>query len=99
MDKPSFDPGLTQQYTATLRRAINKDGQFNIRRRGITWRDIHPYLYLISVPWHVFLTILFAGFLTLNFAFAVLYYLVGIEHLHGAEAPTEFGRFMNGFFF
>lgn len=99
MDKPTFDPGLTQQYTTNLRRAINKDGQFNIRRRGMSWRDIHPYLYLISAPWPVFLALLFAGFLTLNFAFALLYYFAGIEHLHGAEASTEFGRFMNGFFF
>ncbi len=99
MDKSNFDPGLTQQYTATLRRAINKDGHFNIRRRGITWHDFHPYLYLITVPWRVFLALLLAGFVTLNSFFAILYYIVGIEHLHGADAPAAWGRFLNGFFF
>ncbi len=99
MDKSNFDPGLTQQYTATLRRAINKDGQFNIRRRGITWHDFHPYLYLITVSWRVFLALLLAGFVTLNTFFAIVYYAIGIEHLHGADAPTPWGRFLNGFFF
>jgi len=28
MQKPTFDPGLTQQVTGTLRRAIEKDGSF-----------------------------------------------------------------------
>ena len=99
MDKSNFDPGLTQQYTATLRRAINKDGRFNIRRRGVTWHDFHPYLYLITVSWRAFLALLLAGFVTLNCFFAILYYATGIEHLHGAEAPTAWGRFLNGFFF
>ena len=50
MQTPTFDPGLTQQFAGTLRRAINKDGSFNVRRRGTTWRDTHPYLYLINAP-------------------------------------------------
>ena len=35
MQKPTFDPGLTQQYTGNLRRAINKDGTFNWLSAGI----------------------------------------------------------------
>jgi hypothetical protein len=42
MQKPTFDPGLTQQVTGNLRRAINKDGSFNVEREGGSWRDIHP---------------------------------------------------------
>ena len=37
--KPGFDPGLTQQFNAPLRRVINKDGSFNVHRRGTTWHD------------------------------------------------------------
>ena len=36
MEKPTFDPGLTQQFTGVLRRSINKDGSFNPRAPGIT---------------------------------------------------------------
>ena len=53
--KPSFDPGLTQQVTGNLRRAIDKDGMFNVEREGGTWRNIHPYLHLISMGWPAFL--------------------------------------------
>src|SRR5579875_1964327 len=99
MEKPTFDPGLTQKYTGALKRAINKDGQFNVRRVGRTWRDIHPYLFLINQPWISFFALVLAMFLVVNTAFAGLYMAVGIEHLKGAEAPTAWLRFMNAFFF
>ncbi len=99
MEKPTFDPGLTQQYTGALKRAINKDGQFNVRRTGGTWRDIHPYLFLINVRWPVFILIVIAAFAVVNTAFAGLYTLIGMEHIKGTEAPSPALRFLNVFFF
>jgi len=99
MDKPTFDPGLTQKYSGTLRRAINQNGQFNVKRQGTSWRDIHPYLYLIHVSWTAFFAWVVAAFLVVNTAFAVAYTLIGVQQLHGAEAPTAVERFMNAFFF
>jgi inward rectifier potassium channel len=99
MDKPTFDPGLTQKYSGTLRRAINKTGEFNVTRKGTRWKDIHPYLYLIHAPWNVFLALVLVAFLFVNTAFAVAYTMVGLQHLHGAEAATGTERFMNAFFF
>ena len=99
MEKANYDPGLTQKYGDKLSRVIRKDGQFNVRRRGTTWRDIHPYLFLINQPWPVFLTVVFAGFVAANLMFALGYCALGVESLHGAQAPTAWGRFMNAFFF
>ena len=99
MRKPGFDPGLTQQFTAPFRRVINKDGSFNVRRKGGTWRDVHPYLHLINIGWVQFLGVVFLGYLLVNTLFAVVYHLLGPGELQGADAPTAFGRFMNGFFF
>jgi inward rectifier potassium channel len=99
MAKPTFDPGLTQQYTGILRRAINKDGSFNVARRGTGWRDIHPYLHLISLPWPSFLALVFATYLAVNTIFAALYYSLGPGHLQGGDAPDRLGRFLNAFFF
>jgi inward rectifier potassium channel len=99
MAKPTFDPGLTQQYTGILRRAINKDGSFNVSRRGTSWRDIHPYLHLISLPWPSFLALVFAAYLAVNTLFATLYYSLGPGHLSGGDAPQKFDRFLNAFFF
>ena len=99
MPKAQFDPGLTQQYQGVLKRAINKDGQFNVRRVGRNWRDWHPYLFMISAPWPLFFGLIAAAFLVLNMMFAVLYALLGLENLKNAEAPTTALRFMNAFFF
>ncbi|MBV9759979.1 MAG: hypothetical protein JO340_05400 [Acidobacteriaceae bacterium] len=99
MNKPTFDPGLTQQYTGALKRAINKNGQFNVRRTGGTWRDVHLYLFLINVSWPVFLGIVVSAYLLLNVIFAGIYAAVGMENIHGTEAPNAELRFLNAIFF
>lgn len=99
MRNPSFDPGLTQQFAGHLRRAINKDGSFNVRRRGTTWHDFHPYLLLINMRWPGFLGSLFLGYMLVNTAFALVYYALGPGQLQGLDAATDFGRFLAGFFF
>src|SRR4051794_24893711 len=98
-EQPSFDPGLTQRYDGALKRAINPDGRFNVRRTGSTWRDAHPYLYLINTSWIRFLVIVCVTFVVVNTLFASAYLAIGIEHLKGADAPTPWLRFVNLFFF
>jgi inward rectifier potassium channel len=100
MEKPTFDPGLTQKFTTPLRRAINKDGSFNVRRRGTTWRDVNGYLYLINMPWPGFFACVLVGYLVVNTLFALVYYALGPTQLHGgAEASTNLAHFLNSFFF
>src|ERR1051326_799914 len=99
MRKPGFDPGLTQQFNAPLRRVINKDGSFNVHRRGTTWRDYHPYLHLINITWAHFLGYVLLGYLAVNTLFASIYYWLGPGELQGGDAATNAGRFFNAFFF
>ena len=99
METPSFDPGLTKQVVGTVRRIINEDGNFNVRRRGTTWRDIHPYLHLVNMSWPKFMAFLFLGYVVINTIFAAVYFLLGPAQLSGAEAPTQVGLFLNDFFF
>jgi len=99
MDKPSFDPGFTEKYRGELARIINPDGAFNVRRRGATWRDVHPYLFMINTSWPVFLVLIFAGYVTANLVFAFVYLGIGVEHLQGADTGTALGRFLSAFFF
>jgi inward rectifier potassium channel len=99
MDKPSFDPGFTEKHQGELRRIINPSGQFNVRRRGTTWRDVHPYLYMINVSWPLFMTIILAAFVIANLAFAVAYVAIGVEQLRGADNSTALGRLLSAFFF
>src|ERR1035438_2438637 len=97
MKQESFDPGLTTQFSGALRRAINKDGSFNVHRKGMRWRDANVYLKLIDTTWPRFLIAVAGGFLLVNMVFAATYMLLGVEHLQGLE--PEMSRFMNAFFF
>ena len=97
MKKESFDPGLTTKFSGQLRRTINEDGSFNVKRSGLRWRDANPYLMLIDTTWPRFLLVVFTGFLTVNMIFACLYMMIGIEHLKGLE--SNMGAFANAFFF
>ncbi len=99
MKTAAYDPGLTNQVAGTLLRAINHDGSFNVRRRGTRWRDTHAYLFLINIGWSQFIAMAIGAYLVLNTIFAGVYWIVGSDQLHGAEAPTEWGRFLNVFFF
>ena len=99
MQKPTYDPGLTQQYTGPLRRTINDDGSFSVLRHGGSWRNFHPYLFLLNVGWPVFFLLMLAAFFTANLFFACIYWLWAGNELLGNTAVTPWGRFLNDFFF
>src|SRR5579872_7051950 len=77
MRNPTFDPGLTQRYDGPLRRIINADGTFNVQKQGTNWRDVHPYLHLVSVSWTAFFGWILAAYAVVNFVFAAVYYALG----------------------
>ncbi|HWE52783.1 MAG TPA: ion channel [Bryobacteraceae bacterium] len=100
MQKPTFDPGLTQQYAGPLRRVINADGSFNVLRRGVNWRDVNPYLHLITVSWTHFFGLILAGYVLVNTMFAAIYYALGPGALNGHFAPEiKIDRFLQCIFF
>ena len=95
----TFDPGLTQTYTGSLTRIVNKDGEFNIHRVDTKWRDANPYTYLISAPWPTFATIVLVAFIVVNIAFAWIYLSLAPGHIKGAESKDAALQFLNYFFF
>jgi len=99
MEKPTFDPGLTQKYTGALRRSINKDGSFNVSRRGGSWRNLHPYLQMLGMSWPRFFATILTAYLVINLLFALGYFALGPGQLLGAEGASASDRFVNDFFF
>ncbi|MBZ5610039.1 MAG: hypothetical protein LAP38_17390 [Acidobacteriia bacterium] len=97
MKQESFDPGLTTQFSGELRRTINRDGSFNVRRKGLRLRDVNLYLKLIDTTWPWFLAVVLSIFLAVNMLFAGIYLAIGAEHLRGNE--PEMNAFLNAFFF
>lgn len=99
MRKESFDPGLTRKFEGRIRRTINKDGSFNVRKIGNRFRELNPYLFIVSIPWPYFMGLVFGAFLVTNLLFAGIYYLAGKDALHGADVSTPLGDFESAFFF
>jgi len=96
---PSFDPGLTQQYTGPLLRAINKDGSFNVRRRGLHGLAGSIYMQLVNLSWPRFWGLVALAFLAANIVFALVYVLLGSDSLRAAEDDIGLGFFGKAFFF
>lgn len=95
----TFDPGLTQKYSGSIRRIINKDGSFNVQRKRRGLANLYVYQYLINISWAKFLLIVLASYLLLNLVFALLYLALGIENLQGAASSNSMEAFLNSFFF
>lgn len=103
MQKPTFDPGLTQQYAGPLHRVINPDGSVNVVRRGTTWRDVNPYLHLVSVSWARFFSTVLLAYVLVNTLFAAIYFWLGPDALQSslpaAPAPGGADSFFRCIFF
>jgi len=99
MQKPAYDPGLTREFGAPLRRAVNKDGSFNVRRTGAGWGAFHPWLFIVRMSWIGFSALVIGFYAVVNTCFALFYFSLGPDQVTGSAASTEFARFLNDFFF
>lgn len=78
-------------------RLLNRDGSFNVVRKGLAWRQIVSLYYtLLSMSWPRFLAATLCGYLGVNLLFAVAYLLVGPDALAG---PMTGQPFLRAFFF
>ncbi len=81
-------------------RFVNKNGQPNIEIKGVSFLNrISWYHTMLSLPRWKFLFIIFAFYISINFVFAVIYYLIGVENLNGISSVSELGKFGAAYFF
>jgi inward rectifier potassium channel len=99
MQQPAFDPGLTTQYGARLRRAVNQDGTFNVRRTGATWRAFHLWQRIVKMSWVGFGALAVGSYLTVNTLFALIYFLLPLGEIDGVDSVHATTKFLFGFFF
>jgi len=94
---PFNDLGFGVKITAAGERLINKDGSFNIIRKGRkTWT---PYQFLLGMSGPRFTLFSLAFFIAINTIFASLFMLIGVEQLHGVPQGTFISDFLYAFFF
>lgn len=82
-------------------RFVNKNGTANVEKRGMhILHRISWYHTLIDMPTWKFLVILLTFYISINFAFAVIYYGIGIEHLNGIDSnSSKWVQFGQAYFF
>lgn len=94
------DLGLSDKVTSQAGRAINKDGTFNIRKRGLRFLEQYSFFHaLITVKWWKFYGIIVLTYCILNVFFAFLYMLAGYHNLSGMVAGSFLEQFFESFFF
>lgn len=82
-------------------RFINKDGTYNIRKRGLPfWERYSLYTTMLNMPSWKFLSIIVLFYIFINLVFASVFYFIGIENLAGLTASTSpLKNFTEAFFF
>ncbi|MFL9845725.1 ion channel [Flavobacterium rhizosphaerae] len=99
--KPSETTGFGTNPNSYGGRFINKDGTANIEKKGLNFFDrISWYHTLLNMSGWKFIGIIFCFYAGINFLFALLYYLIGVENLDGiGTAGGEWVKFGKAYFF
>ncbi len=94
------DLGFGTQIGSKQQRMINRDGTFNVNRKGQSfWDTFTIYHALITMTWSKFLLFVSLFYIAVNLLFAWVFYLIGMHHLAGAMGTTELEKFFDAFFF
>jgi inward rectifier potassium channel len=81
-------------------RYVNKDGQYNITRKGVGFLEQISWFHtMLALPRWKFLLLILLFFIVVNFLFACVYYFIGVEHLGGMVTNTKLEQFAEAFFF
>jgi inward rectifier potassium channel len=94
------DLGIGAKAAESRARLLNRDGSFNIRRKGQRFLEwFSGYHYLISLPWWKFNLILLVAYIVINAFFGAIYLIIGTDGLAGIEGHSMIGLYLQTFFF
>src|ERR1043165_7157052 len=86
--------GLSTRVQSRNQRSIRDDGSFNITHRGLPF--IQPsdvYQELITMPWLKFNLLVVGAYAIVNTFFAIIYFLIGTQHLTNVDGATNWEKF------
>jgi inward rectifier potassium channel len=94
------DLGIGSQASQQRVRQLNRDGSFNVERRGLPFtKSLNLYHQLLTMSWWKFNGIVIVLYLTVNLLYTALYMIVGMDHMHGVEGTTFTDKLLEAFFF
>lgn len=99
-EKEEINTGFGQNTSDYGGRFINKEGKANIEKKGISFleRTSWYHSFLAINRWKFFSAIIGFYFIT-NLFFAIIYWIIGINHLNGIIPSTPLHDFAEAFFF
>ncbi|WP_288459467.1 ion channel [uncultured Chryseobacterium sp.] len=81
-------------------RFINKDGLPNVNRKGVNIFNRYSWYHtMLDLSTFNFLSYLMIAYVLVNLFFALIYYLIGVEHLTGIDKSNPVNEFIDVFFF
>jgi hypothetical protein len=98
--KADINTGFGTNSSSYGGRFITKSGNANVKKTGIGFLDsISWYHTMLNIPRWKFLVIVVLFYFIVNFFFATLYYVNGVEHLKGVVITSNVDKFGQAFFF
>lgn len=98
--KQNTETGLGTNSSFSGGRFTNKDGDPNVVLRGNRFYEhLSIYQFMLNLSSTRFISLIAIVYLVVNFFFAVVYYLIGINHLGGISADNTMNDFWQAFFF
>lgn len=92
--------GFGTKITSQSYRMLNKDGSFNVKRKGLRpLQKISIYHYMVTTKWTHFIVLIIGAFVAVNLIFTAIYLAFGIENLNGMIAHNAVEEFFEAFFF
>lgn len=99
-NKGMEDTGLSSKFQTHTQRIIDRDGNFNVTKTGISkLESFNLYHYLINESWGKFFFHSLIFYVLTNIVFSFVYYWAGVEHLGIDASQGFFHSFVNAFFF
>ena len=81
MNKRVKDPGLGINSQGKAERYISQEGNFNVKHVNKKFTLNEAYTYLLTISWPRFFIILYVFFTVVNYLFAFIYVIIGVEDL------------------
>jgi len=98
--KSKTDTGFGTNADAQAGRFLNKDGSFNVVKKGASVKErVGIYNSMLTMPSWEFLALIFTGFILINLFFCSIYFLLDDKELTGIINGSAAQRFKELFFF
>src|SRR5437868_3365766 len=98
--KLNDDTGFSNTGNINGGRFINRDGSFNLKKRGRPfWDRFSLYYTMIAMPFWKFTGAILSFFIAINLLFTALYLWIGTDGFTGMIAATKWAVFKEVYFF